>query len=72
MPTTTAADAGLAPDLLTQDLTEAGFEAADLGSETGRAGVGGHQVGLQGGAADSRASPAGGRRAARRLDAGCQ
>ncbi|MFF3691103.1 hypothetical protein [Streptomyces sp. NPDC002187] len=49
-----AADAGLAPDLLAQDLAEAGFEAAGPGREAagpGReadgAGIGGDQVGLE-------------------------
>jgi hypothetical protein len=35
-----AADTGLAPDLLAQDLAEPAFEAPDLGGEAGSAGVG--------------------------------
>lgn len=40
------ADAGLAPDLLAQDLAEAAFEAASVGGEPGGSGVRGQQIGL--------------------------
>ncbi|MEQ4611460.1 hypothetical protein ABMX48_36620 [Streptomyces cavourensis] len=54
------ADAGLAPDLVTEDFAEALFEPADLGGEAGTAGVGGSEVGLERCAGDGRAVAAGG------------
>ncbi|WEO92822.1 hypothetical protein A6P39_001095 [Streptomyces sp. FXJ1.172] len=42
-----AANAGLAPDLLAQDLAEAGFETPDVSGKAGGAGVSCRQAGLE-------------------------
>ncbi|MEU9376485.1 hypothetical protein AB0D94_22295 [Streptomyces sp. NPDC048255] len=55
-----SADAGLAPDLLAQDLAEPRFEAAGVSGDAGGAGVGGEQAGLEGGPADGWPAAAGG------------